>query len=69
MSDHYALAGVDNATDLGRHWAENAGLVGIPVSAFAGPANRGLYADWLRLAFCKRTDVLRGAMAGLAAAV
>ncbi|MCT2361787.1 aminotransferase class I/II-fold pyridoxal phosphate-dependent enzyme [Kocuria marina] len=69
VSDHYALAGVDNATDLGRHWAENAGLVGIPVSAFAGPANRGLYADWLRLAFCKRTDVLRGAMAGLAAAV
>ena len=39
------------------------------VAAFAGPENRDLYADWLRLAFCKRTDVLRGAMAGLGAAV
>ncbi|WP_407657258.1 aminotransferase class I/II-fold pyridoxal phosphate-dependent enzyme [Kocuria tytonis] len=69
VSDHYPLAGVDNATDLGRHWAENAGVVGIPVSAFVSPENQGLYSDWLRLAFCKRTDVLRGAMAGLAASV
>lgn len=65
VSDHYALAGVSNAKELGEHWAENAGVVGIPVSAFVGEANRGLYADWLRLAFCKRTDVLRKAMADL----
>ncbi|MDO4918515.1 aminotransferase class I/II-fold pyridoxal phosphate-dependent enzyme [Kocuria sp.] len=69
VSDHYALAGVDDAAGLAQHWADAAGVVGIPVSAFAGPANRGLYADWLRLAFCKRTEVLRAAMAGLAAAV
>ena len=66
VSDHYALAGVSTAKDLGEHWAENAGVVGIPVSAFVGEANRGLYSDWLRLAFCKRSDVLRQAMADLA---
>ncbi|CAL8898410.1 Aminotransferase [Kocuria varians] len=69
VSDLYPLAGVQDATGLAHHWAETAGVVGIPVSAFAGPGNRGLYADWLRLAFCKRTDVLRGAMAGLAASI
>ncbi|RLZ02487.1 aminotransferase, partial [Kocuria tytonicola] len=69
VSDHYALAGVDDAAGLAQHWAQTAGVVGIPVSAFASPANQGLYADWLRLAFCKRTEVLRAAMAGLAAAV
>ena len=69
VSDHYPLAGVSDAAGLAQHWAEHAGVVGIPVSAFAGPANQGLYADWLRLAFCKRTDVLRAAMAGLVAAV
>ena len=66
VSDHYALAGVSTAKDLGEHWAENAGVVGIPVSAFVGEANRDLYSDWLRLAFCKRADVLRKAMADLA---
>ena len=69
VSEHYALAGVDDAAGLAQHWAQTAGVVGIPVSAFASPANQGLYADWLRLAFCKRTEVLRAAMAGLAAAV
>ncbi|ASE10699.1 aminotransferase class I/II-fold pyridoxal phosphate-dependent enzyme [Kocuria rhizophila] len=69
VSDHYPLAGVSDAAGLAQHWAEHAGVVGIPVSAFAGPANQALYADWLRLAFCKRTDVLRAAMAGLVAAV
>jgi len=66
VSDHYALAGVSTAKDLGEHWAENAGVVGIPVSAFVGEANRDLYSDWLRLAFCKRAEVLRKAMADLA---
>ena len=65
VSDHYPLAGVSNARELGEHWAESAGVVGIPVSAFACEANRDLYTDWLRLAFCKRTDVLRQAMASL----
>ena len=69
VSGHYPLAGVEDAAGLAQHWAETAGVVGIPVSAFAGAENRGLYADWLRLAFCKQADVLRGAMAGLVAAL
>lgn len=69
VSDLYPLAGVQDAEGLAHHWAETVGVVGIPVSAFVGPGNRGLYSDWLRLAFCKRTDVLRGAMAGLVASV
>ena len=69
VSSHCALAGVDDAAGLAQHWAETAGVVGIPVSAFVSPENQGLYADWLRLAFCKRTEVLRAAVAGLVAAV
>lgn len=69
VSDHYALAGACDAAGLAEHWAREAGVVGIPVAAFAGEHNRGLYADWLRFAFCKRLDVLRQAMASLALAL
>ena len=66
VSDHYAPAGASDAAGLAEYWAREAGVVGIPVAAFAGERNRGLYTDWLRLAFCKRVDVLRQAMASLA---
>ncbi|MGV3712013.1 MAG: aminotransferase, partial [Pseudolysinimonas sp.] len=40
--------------------ATEAGVVGIPVSAFA--ATPGRYAGLVRFAFCKRPEVLRDAV-------
>lgn len=52
--------------DPGRVFAEDlparAGVGVVPLSAFATPENRELYAPWVRFAFCKRPEVLTEAI-------
>jgi len=61
-----APLGFDDASTLARRLPELAGVVGIPVTAFIRPQNRGGYSSLLRFAFCKRQSVLEEASARLA---
>jgi N-succinyldiaminopimelate aminotransferase len=58
--------GVRDAAAFCRELPELAGVVAIPLTAFATPAHRGDYASLLRFAACKRDDVLAEASARLA---
>ncbi|GGG65087.1 aminotransferase [Kocuria dechangensis] len=61
-----ARHGVPDAAALSRVLPEAAGVVAIPVTAFVPAPQQDVYRDWLRFAFCKRTDVLEQAMGRLA---
>ena len=59
------------ATDAGafcRELPHRAGVVAIPLTAFASPERRGEYATLVRFAACKRVEVLEEAASRLAAA-
>ena len=62
-----APLGVTDAAAFCRSLPERAGVVGVPVSAFATSARRGEYATLVRFAACKRVDVLEEAASRLAA--
>lgn len=67
-----ASLGVTDAAAFCRSLPERAGVVAIPLTAFATPARRAEYATLVRFAACKRVDVLEEAAArleGLAPAV
>lgn len=64
VADARPLGG-DDAAAFVRRLAVEAGVVGIPVSAFAASPER--YAGLVRFAFCKRPEVLREAARRLAA--
>ena len=51
-----------------RELPHRAGVVAIPLTAFATPDRRGEYATLVRFAACKRVDVLEEAASRLAAA-
>jgi N-succinyldiaminopimelate aminotransferase len=57
--------GFEDARELCLSLPERAGVVGVPVSAFVRPENRGDYASLVRFAFCKRREVLEAAVDGL----
>ena len=61
-----APLGFLDADTLCRALPELAGVVAIPITAFAMPANRIRYGSLVRFAFCKRTEVLEEASARLA---
>ena len=63
VADARPLGAIDTAAFC-RELATTAGVVGIPVSAFAADPAR--YAGLVRFAFCKRPDVLREAARRLA---
>lgn len=63
IADARPLGAIDAAAFC-RDLATTAGVVGIPVSAFAATPER--YAGLVRFAFCKRPEVLREAAARLA---
>lgn len=60
-----APLGFDDATALARQLPELAGVVGVPVSAFARPSRRDLRST-MRFAFCKSDDTLHEAATRLA---
>ena len=64
VADARPLGG-DDAVAFVHRLATAAGVVGIPVSAFAATPDR--YAGLVRFAFCKRPEVLRDAVRRLAA--
>jgi N-succinyldiaminopimelate aminotransferase len=57
-----APLGYDDAVDLCRRLPELAGVVAIPVTAFIRPDRRDGSRSLIRLAFCKRVEVLREAV-------
>jgi len=61
--------GFDDGTDLCRRLPGLAGVVGVPVAAFctAGSPTARALRSWVRFTFVKREDVLRDAVARLAA--
>jgi N-succinyldiaminopimelate aminotransferase len=61
-----APLGYTDAAALARELPTLAGVVGIPVTAFVRPDNRGPYESLLRFAYCKRQDVLEDASTRLA---
>jgi N-succinyldiaminopimelate aminotransferase len=61
-----APLGVTDAADFCRTLPGVAGVVGIPVTAFVRPENRGDLSSHVRFAFCKRRDVLERASSQLA---
>ena len=61
-----APLGFLDADKLCRALPELAGVVAIPITAFATPANRMRYGSLVRFAFCKRAEVLEEAAARLA---
>ncbi|GAA5100592.1 pyridoxal phosphate-dependent aminotransferase [Microbacterium yannicii] len=61
-----ASLGVTDAAAFCRSLPERAGVVAIPLTAFATPARRAEYATLVRFAACKRVDVLEEAAARLA---
>jgi N-succinyldiaminopimelate aminotransferase len=65
VADVRRLGATDAAT-LARELPERAGVVAIPLTAFATPERRGEYATLLRFAACKREDVLEDAASRLA---
>ncbi|MBN9223623.1 MAG: aminotransferase [Microbacterium sp. SCN 70-27] len=60
------LAAGEDAADFCRGLPERAGVVAIPLTAFASPANRAEYASLVRFAACKRVEVIAEASARLA---
>lgn len=60
------LAAGEDASDFCRGLPERAGVVAIPLTAFASPANRSEYASLVRFAACKRVEVIAEASARLA---
>jgi N-succinyldiaminopimelate aminotransferase len=62
-----SAVGFDDAVDLCQRLPERAGVVGVPVTAFASVARRAEYRSLVRFAFCKRLDVLEEASSRLAA--
>jgi len=62
-----ASLGYADGSALCRELPSLAGVVGVPVSAFAHPDRRDAYASLVRFAFCKRREVLDEAAARLAA--
>lgn len=67
VADATALGGADAAAFC-RALPERAGVVAIPLSAFAGADHRDDYAGLVRFAACKRVEVLEEAATRLAAA-
>lgn len=63
-----APLGASDADAFCRELPDRAGVVAIPLTAFASPAHRGEYATLVRFAACKRPDVLAEASARLARA-
>ncbi len=61
-----APLGATDADEFCRHLPERAGVVAIPLTAFATPDHRGDYATLVRFAACKRFDVLEEAASRLA---
>ena len=71
MAGYFVLAdaaplGIDDASALARRLPELAGVVGVPLSAFARPSRRDLRST-MRFAFCKSDDTLHRAAEQLAA--
>jgi N-succinyldiaminopimelate aminotransferase len=62
-----AGVGASDADAFCRELPERAGVVGIPLTAFATTQNRGEYATLVRFAACKRVEVLEEAVIRLAA--
>lgn len=56
-----APLGAASAVEFCRELPHAAGVVAIPLTAFATPENRGEYATLVRFAACKRLDVLEDA--------
>lgn len=63
-----APLGASNGDAFCRELPDRAGVVAIPLTAFASPAHRTEYATLVRFAACKRPDVLAEASARLARA-
>ncbi len=61
-----APLGYRDGAALCRELPGRAGVVGVPVSAFAHPDRQDAYRSLVRFAFCKRRDVLEEASARLA---
>jgi N-succinyldiaminopimelate aminotransferase len=61
-----ATLGATDADDFCRGPLAEAGVVGIPVTAFVRPERRSDYATLIRFAACKRVEVLEDAAARLA---
>ncbi|NYE19949.1 pyridoxal phosphate-dependent aminotransferase [Microbacterium immunditiarum] len=61
-----APLGATDADEFCRRLPERAGVVAIPLTAFATPEHRGEYATLVRFAACKRFDVLEEAASRLA---
>ena len=59
--------GATDAADFCRSLPHRAGVVAIPLTAFATARNRSRYATLVRFAACKRIDVLEEAAARLRA--
>jgi N-succinyldiaminopimelate aminotransferase len=62
-----APLGATDAAEFCRELPERAGVVAIPLTAFATPAHRAEYATLVRFAACKRVPVLEEAASRLAA--
>jgi len=62
-----APLGFDDADEFCRAMPGLAGVVGVPISAFVRPENRGEFRSLVRFAFCKRESVLADAASRLAA--
>lgn len=62
-----APLGAVDADAFCRELPARAGVVGIPLTAFASPEHRGEYATLVRFAACKRVEVLSEAVSRLAA--
>ena len=63
-----APLGATDADEFCRELPHRAGVVAIPLTAFATPGRRAEYATLVRFAACKRVDVLEEAASRLAAA-
>ena len=61
-----AALGATDAASFCRELPERAGVVAIPLTAFATPARRSEYATLVRFAACKRVEVLEDAASRLA---
>ncbi|WP_221585226.1 aminotransferase class I/II-fold pyridoxal phosphate-dependent enzyme [Microbacterium sp. G2-8] len=61
-----APLGATDASEFCRTLAARAGVVAVPLTAFASPEHRGEYATLVRFAACKRTEVLAEAATRLA---
>ncbi|WP_029150962.1 aminotransferase class I/II-fold pyridoxal phosphate-dependent enzyme [Microbacterium indicum] len=60
-----APLGADDAVRFCRELPDRAGVVGVPLTAFATEPHRGAYATLVRFAACKRISVLEDAAARL----